>query len=200
MKVLVIADEFSRKISILDLIKSESVQAIFTLGDLDDFELKELKSISLPKFGVYGNHCTEDYLPELGFKNLHLQVSNLGQFSIGGFEGSHRYKESGPHQYKHQESVNLIKNLPSVDILLTHAPPMGVNDDWSEISHQGLLGTLEYIKDNPVKLLFHGHTYPKDNHISKIGNTVVIYTHGYKVWDLKAILQMTNLPEAKRYR
>ncbi|MBX2986758.1 MAG: metallophosphoesterase family protein [Bdellovibrionaceae bacterium] len=200
MKILVIADDFSKQTSIAELIKTHPVDAIFTLGDLYSSHLKELQNISIPKFGVYGNHCSEAYMPELGIKNLHLQTEKLGELTIGGFEGCHRYKENGHHQFSHQESVDLIKNFPKVDILLTHAPPLGVNDDWSTESHQGLYGTLEYIKSNPVKILFHGHTYPKDNHVSKIENTIVVYTYGFKIWDLDEILTMSNLPTAKRYR
>lgn len=198
MKILVIADELPSDIDLKSLIQLHQVEAVFTLGDLEGFQLKPLADISLPKFGVYGNHCSEDYLPVIGSKNLHLKTDKVGEFTVGGFEGCLRYKENGPHQFKQAESVELIKEMPPVDILLTHAPPLGLNDDWSIKSHTGLLGTLEYIKTHKPKLIFHGHTYPTNNYLSKFEETVVVYTKGYGIYDLNELLR-AELPQAKRY-
>ena len=74
MKILAIADRAPRE-SVIGLVNKHSVELICTLGDLDYSSLHELKEITtIPKIGVYGNHCSGSYFDELGIKNMHLST------------------------------------------------------------------------------------------------------------------------------
>jgi hypothetical protein len=74
MQLLVIADRPARQ-SIKTILAQQPIDLICTLGDLDYFSLQELQHITdIPKLGVYGNHCSGNYMTQLGIQNMHLQT------------------------------------------------------------------------------------------------------------------------------
>jgi hypothetical protein len=94
MVILAIADRSPRE-NLLDLITQSQVDLICTLGDLNYFFLRELEAVTtIPKIGVYGNHCSGNYFELLKIYNLHLRTFEYGGLVFGGFEGSVRYKQS----------------------------------------------------------------------------------------------------------
>lgn len=163
MIVLAIADRASRE-SIIGLVNKHSIELICTLGDLDYSSLHELKDITtIPKIGVYGNHCSGSYFDELGIRNMHLSIFEYNGIVFGGFEGSVRYKDDKyAPMYTQDEASTLLHDFPKVDVMLTHCPPYKINDEPEEIAHQGFKALRSYLEEMRPKYLLHGHTYPKE--------------------------------------
>jgi Icc-related predicted phosphoesterase len=135
---------------------------LFLTGDLSIFDLKELKEPlqSKPGFGVYGNHCTKGYLEEMGIKNMHLSTTIVGNYTIGGYQGCLRYKESGEFQFTEEQAKRNLANFPRVDILLLHAPPFGLLDSPDDPVHKGSKSVRAYIDRHKPSYVFCGHESP----------------------------------------
>lgn len=185
MVILAIADQKPRS-SILELIAKYQVEMICTLGDLNYFSLQELEeATSIPKIGVYGNHCSGKYFESLGIIDLHLKTFEHQGLVFGGFEGSLRYKDTSAKMYTQEEASALLKDFPRVDVLIAHSPPFGINDDPSSPSHQGFRALRNYIEEKKPKYFLHGHTYPeKTNLAAKYQETSIIYVFGEKIIEL----------------
>jgi len=183
MVILAIADRPART-SILELIVRHQVELVCTLGDLDGFSLQELKQVKdIPKIGVYGNHCSGNYFDSLGIVNLHLKTFEHKGLVFGGFEGSIRYKESAyAKMYTQEEAKKLLTNFSTVDVMLAHSPPYGINDEPDSSSHQGFMALKEYIEEKKPNFFLHGHTYPTaENLIRKYQDTNIIYVYEDKI-------------------
>jgi hypothetical protein len=183
--ILAIADR-PPKTSIPEILNTNPIDVVITLGDLDLVQIIELAHItSIPKLGVYGNHCSGNYFADLGIKNMHLQTFEHKGLIFGGFEGSVRYKND-PYakMYTQEEAEVLLKNLPYVDVLICHSPPFGINDE-SDPAHQGFKSLRKYIEEKKPKYLLHGHTYPTEHTlITKFLDTEIIYVHADKIISL----------------
>lgn len=183
MKILAIADRGPQQ-DIVHLVQKESIDLIVTLGDLDLHELLDLKKIiDIPKIGVYGNHCSGTYFEALGIKNMHLETFEYMGKVFGGFEGSHKYKQSSyAKMYTQEEADHLLKNYARVDVFLSHSPPFGINDEPESMSHQGFHALKKYLDIHKPQYFLHGHTYPTaDNIISTYNETQIIYVHEEEV-------------------
>lgn len=186
MRILAIADRPPKE-SILELKQKYLPNIICCLGDLDYFILKELTQINdIPKLGIYGNHCSGSYFDSLGIKNMHLNTFEFNGFIFGGFEGSHKYKESAySKMYTQNEAKTLLQNFPYVDIMLSHSPPFGINDEPESLSHQGFIALKTYLDEKMPKYFLHGHTYPTvENMVKKYNQTNIIYVHTDKIIEI----------------
>lgn len=147
MKILAIADRPPReKIGII--LSKNTVDLIVTLGDLEQTELADLDNITnMPKLGVYGNHCSGIYFEPLNITNLHLKTFTYEGVTFGGFEGCVRYKnDQYAKMYTEDEAEFLLKDFPYVDVMLTHCPPFGINDEPEEIAHRGFKAYVLILK------------------------------------------------------
>lgn len=181
--LLVIADRPPRT-PIADTLKQHQIDAIITLGDLALQDIRDLETVTtVPKFGVYGNHDSGSYMPELGITNLHLQTVELGGITLGGFEGSVRYKND-PYapMYTQEEANELIKQLPAVDLLISHAPPRGIHDE-PEPAHQGYDALRWYIQQYHPAFCLHGHTYPSST-VETLAETQIVYIYEDQIVEL----------------
>jgi len=182
MNILAIADR-QPKINILDVVRDNNIDLIVTLGDLmreDILPLEQITNIS--KIGVYGNHDSGTYMPELGIWDMHLKIWDFNGFRFGGLQGCVRYKENpNAIMYTQQEASQMMAHFPPVDVFLCHCPPRGINDE-EEIAHQGFVGLRDYIDRVQPKLLMHGHTYPTEpTLIKQHGATRIEYVYEYKI-------------------
>lgn len=185
MRILAISDRPPRK-PISQLIAETPVQAIVTLGDLDFGDIRELASITnIPKFGVYGNHCSGTYMEALGIQNLHLRSVELGGVTFGGFQGSVRYKPNPQAvMYTQEEASELLKDFPRVDVMLAHSPPRGINDE-DDPAHLGLEALRTYLEEKRPAYFLHGHTYPNEQTVvRKFGDTEIVYVYQDNIVDL----------------
>jgi Icc-related predicted phosphoesterase len=87
--------------------------------------------------------------------------------------------------YTQEEATKMLAAFPRVDVMLTHCPPYGINDDPSEVAHTGYRGLLDYIEREQPSYLLHGHTYPSESKLVKqhLG-TKIEYVFGEKVLTL----------------
>src|ERR671914_767586 len=80
------------------------------------------------------------------------------------------------------ESVKLPKlgaRLPSADVLLTHSPPAGVNDEPDDPAHSGSPALREWVERNRPAWLLHGHTLPHPaQRVKRLGETRVVHVRG----------------------
>lgn len=185
MNVLAIAD-IRPKINIQDTVRDNNIELIITLGDLTREDILQLEQITaIPKIGVYGNHDSGTYMPELGIWDMHLKIWDFQGLRFGGFQGCVRYKENPDAiMYTQEEASQMMANFPKVDVFLCHCPPLGINDE-EEVAHQGFQALRDYIDREQPRILLHGHTYPSDETVVKqYGSTRIEYIYEYKVISL----------------
>lgn len=179
LTILCIADT-PPKLPILEWVKNESIDLIITLGDLEYTQINQLEAvITIPKIGIYGNHCTPGYMEPLGIMNLHMHTWSYGGLTFGGFEGSPRYKRD-PYtkMYSEEEATEMLKKFPPVDVFISHSPPRGINDE-DDVAHTGFLALRTYLDEKQPRYFLHGHTYPKsENLVKRHGNTEILYING----------------------
>lgn len=186
MRILAIADRGARK-SIKSILEENRIDMICTLGDLDGIELHELANITdIPKIGVYGNHCSGSYFEKLGIKNMHLETFSFQGVTFGGFEGSVRYKPSEyAKMYTQEEAEIALKDFPRVEVMISHCPPYGINDDLSELAHTGFKALRDYLERAKPKYFLHGHTYPNNESlVTKFKETEIIFIYQDKIIDI----------------
>lgn len=185
MKLLALADR-PPAINVSEVVQSEHIDLVITLGDLTREDILGLERITdIPKIGVYGNHDSGTYMPELGIMDMHLKIWDYQGVRFGGFEGCVRYKDNPDAvMFTQEEAAALLRNFPPVDVLICHCPPRGINDE-EEIAHQGFDATRAYIEQHSPKVLFHGHTYPTaENIVTQHGATRIEYVFGYRIIEL----------------
>jgi Icc-related predicted phosphoesterase len=179
MNILTIADTKPKR-PIADWLEKEQIDLIITLGDLERTDIIGLEQVKhIPKIGVYGNHCFPGYMEELGIHDMHMHTWSFNGLTFGGFEGCVRYKNN-PHvkMYTQEEAVALMSHFPYVDVLITHCPPFGINDN-NDPAHVGFHALRTYVEEKQPKYLLHGHTYPtEETLVSQFLNTKINYIHG----------------------
>ncbi len=167
MKILVVADHedpglwdyYSPK-------KTEGVDLILSCGDLRSEYLEFLTTVvNVPLLYVRGNHDGRyDVKPPEGCVDIDDQVYNFHGLRILGLGGSYRY-HGGPDMYTEKEMQKRIRKLKGTllftggfDILLTHAPALGVGDD-DDLAHRGFACFLSLIDKYHPTLMAHGHVH-----------------------------------------
>ncbi len=184
VKVLVVADEEAPALHAQSL-KDQAPDLVLSAGDLPWDYLEFIAStLDVPMVFVPGNHdpeivrsrqgrngmFTQDGIPcdsprPLGAINADEQVIDVGGLRIAGLGGCVRYRP-GPHQYTqrqyHRRARRLLRRAKSgapVDVLLTHAPPLGLGDgdDGPHVGIAALHRVLEVLQ--PTWHL-HGHIHP----------------------------------------
>lgn len=165
-RVLVVADE---EVSAMESrVRDLRVDLVLAAGDLPWTYLESLASlVDAPAAFVPGNHdpSTAGGKGPGGLINLDGRVLTVGGLRIAGLGGCVRYND-GPHQYTQREydrrAGRLVKDARRggpVDVLLTHAPPLGLGDepDPCHVGISALHGVLEALR--PAWHL-HGHIHP----------------------------------------
>jgi len=211
MKILTVSDV------VVDMLHSslvterfQDVDLILSCGDLPHDYLEYLVTmLAKPLYFVHGNHAqslviadseeTKD-APE-GCIDIHRRTVNYRGLLIGGLEGSMRYRE-GEHQYGPSAMRRMIWMMTprlwrnkrrygrAIDILITHAPPLGIHDG-QDLCHTGFQAYLDFMDRWEPLYLIHGHThlYRQDTtRITKYKNTTVINTYGYQVIEIPQAL------------
>jgi uncharacterized protein len=149
------------------------------LGDLEPAWTEGLESVDLPKLGVRGNHDAPDALEAVGVEDLHLRSAELGGLRLAGFGGSPRYSPHGGNEWTEAEAEEMLARLPAADVLLTHSPPEGVNDEPDDHVHRGSPALRAWVERNQPAWLLHGHTLPNPAHfVRNLGPTRVAHVRG----------------------
>jgi Icc-related predicted phosphoesterase len=137
-----------------------AADAVVCLGDLDRAWIEPLTHLDLPRVGVHGNHDEQGLLREVDVQDLDGRRTSLGGMTFAGFEGCVRYGHGGPYHYTQREASKRARRLPAAEVLLTHCPPLGINDDPHDPAHVGFEGLLEWVRRYRPRHLLHGHTHP----------------------------------------
>jgi Icc-related predicted phosphoesterase len=159
------------------------VDAVVLLGDLDRAWIESLASLrGIPRIGVHGNHDQPGLLREVDVEDLQGRRTSLGGLTVAGFEGCVRYGSGGPFHYTQRQASKLARKLPGADVLVTHCPPRGVNDDPDDPAHVGFDGLLEWVRQYRPRHLLHGHTHPVGGQVmSRFDDTRVHWINGARI-------------------
>jgi Icc-related predicted phosphoesterase len=133
-----------------------------------------------------------------GCLNIDGRITETAGLRIGGLGGSMRYTE-GPNQYTQSEMNrralaleararlgSLLSRRPRparhLDVLLTHAPPLGVGDD-DDPCHEGFAAFHGLIERLTPRVLLHGHIHPYGRRAEehRIDQTRIINTVGHQL-------------------
>ena len=144
MRILLLADE--EVLAYWDFFKKEDFEGIDLIISCGDLKASYLSFIA-----------TMTGLPV-------LYVYTYKGVRIMGLGGSNRYKP-GRNQYTQKEMQKRYKKMKGrlfwskgIDILVTHAPAAGVNDDTDEC-HKGFEVFNEIIEKYKPKYFVHGHVH-----------------------------------------
>jgi uncharacterized protein len=185
----------------------QHVDLVFGCGDLPIYYLEYIVTmLARPVYFVHGNH---DH-PEIqahgqvihqarGAQCIDGSALRHGQLLIAGLGGSIRYKTQGHHQYTQTEMMlrawrliprllwNRLRYGRYLDILLTHAPPLGIHNG-PDYPHRGFSALNFVMQRFEPRWLIHGHVHANYGYqtqtVTQAGRTTVVNTSGYRVLDL----------------
>ena len=73
----------------------------------------------------------------------------------------------------------MMARLPPADVLLTHSPPAGVNDEPDDRAHRGSPALRAWVERHEPAWLLHGHTLPHPaRRVRQLGPTRVVHVRG----------------------
>lgn len=142
------------------------VDLVVAAGDLPwDYLESIVAALGVPAAYVPGNHdpqIRQGQAPR-GMVSVDGRGQDLAGLRIVGLGGCVRYN-AGHHQYTQQEydlrASRLIKSARRpVDVLLTHAPPLGLGDE-PDPSHVGISALHQVIESLAPTVHLHGHVHP----------------------------------------
>ena len=171
MKILAVSDEECR--ALWDHYvpgRLDNYDLIISSGDLKAEYLSFLVTMArCPVLYVHGNHDTtyENNPPE-GCDCIDDALVVYNGIRILGLGGCLWY-HPGEHQYTERQMARRIsklhwkiRRLGGVDIVVTHAPPLGVGDE-EDPAHKGFETFLELMELYKPKYLLHGHVHLRYN-------------------------------------
>ena len=184
-RILAIADEVDEALY-TDKLAQLRPDLVLSAGDLPfDYLEYVVSRLDVPLVYVPGNHDAQLRSSEpvwtpvgadthergpLGCVNADGRVVVAAGLRIAGLGGSMRYRR-GPNQYTEAEMrwralslsvrvrLNPFRAARKVDVLLTHAPPLGWGSQ-DDLAHRGFASFLPLVKELGPKVLIHGHLHP----------------------------------------
>jgi uncharacterized protein len=195
LKILLIADKVSS--ALYDHFKPDKFQGVnmvISCGDLPAYYLEFIITmLNVPCYYVPGNHDTAFVnKPPPGWDLLDGVLVNHKGISIMGLGGSMKYKQ-GPYQYTEMDMKGrLLRMKPKlwrkknkIDILVTHAPAMGLGD-LEDIPHRGFETFRKIMDHYKPKYFLHGHVhlnYSRNPRQITYGETEIINGYEYHIFD-----------------
>lgn len=213
--MLAIADEVEASLFSAEVTKLRP-DLVVACGDLPfDYLEYIVTMLNVPLLYVPGNHdpelgrvlsrplvqpTYEDERPTgpQGCKNIDGRVVDAAKLRIAGLGGSPRYN-NGPNRYTEgamtRRAVRLemrcraraLRDGRGVDLLVTHAPPLGVGDE-SDDAHRGFKAFHRLVKNLSPRLMVHGHVHPygASPNDKRLGNTEVINAISSRMLELRS--------------
>lgn len=167
MKILVVADEPCKALwDYYDGERLKGVDLILSAGDLPPQYLSFLVTFSnCPLLYVHGNHdgVYRRHNPD-GCIDIDGKVYRHEGIRIFGLGGSMNYN-GGPYQYSERQMASRIHKAHfslmwnrGFDILLTHAPIRGI-DDQDDLPHRGFQVFDTLLEKYHPRYMVHGHVH-----------------------------------------
>lgn len=158
------------------------IDFILSCGDNSMQCLRDLyERYKKPIFAVRGNHDGASKFPK-GVIDVHLNVEEYRQWTIGGFGGTLYYKDRGHNMWNDADADYLLSYMPRCDIFICHNPtPVTDKDSYA---HRGSEAIWNYINRVHPRFVYHGHTHK--NAGTMVENTAIISVYGHKVVHLQA--------------
>ncbi len=167
MKILLLADEPQPSLwEYLDRRRLEGVDLVLSCGDLPASYLSFLTCFTnAPILYIHGNHDGKyEQEPPEGCVCIDGKLYVHEGLRILGLGGCMRYN-LGPHQYTERQMARRIRRLSfsllrrrGFDLLLTHAPALGVGDD-NDLAHRGFACFLRLMDRYHPLAMAHGHVH-----------------------------------------
>ena len=218
MKILCVSDQIDPLIYSSSIKQRYSdIDLILAAGDLPlDYLDFIVSTLNKPAYFIFGNHHIEDYpYYKTGISNfssnnsyeyhssgaihVDMKVRYEEGLIIAGLGGSMRYNR-GENQFSDfQMYFRMLKLVPSLifnrilrgrylDILLTHASPMGIHDKEDKC-HRGFKCFIRFLRIFKPKYLVHGHIHLYDLsalRTTKYNDTLIINAYGHYIIDTGA--------------
>ena len=159
------------------------VDLLLAAGDLPwDYLTSLAQALGVPAVHVPGNHdpqTTRRRPAPHGFLSGDGRVVDAAGLRIAGLGGSVRYND-GPHQFTQAQLARRARRLVaaadgrSVDVLLTHAPPLGLGDE-PDPPHAGFAALHDVLEALQPTWHLHGHIHPHGWHKADrhVGVTII---------------------------
>jgi len=195
VRVLAVADE--EVAAMESRARDLRVDLVVSAGDLPWDYLETLVSIvGAPAAYVPGNHD-----PRIGrgrpssprgMLSVDGRAADVAGLRVAGLGGCVRYND-GAHQYTQREHGRRARRLlrgergaGPVDVLLTHAPPLGLGDD-DDPSHLGISALHDVIEALRPTWHLHGHIHPYGMRKPdrQVGSTTVRNVIPWQVLDIE---------------
>ena len=183
--ILAVADTVDERLLEGSLAESlQRVRVLLSCGDLPADYLEALANrFQVPLLYVRGNHDGRrgDSLPP--GENIHGRVVTVCGLRILGFEGSNWYNGEGVQYTERQMWWRVQAARPAVwrargvDIVVTHAPPLGIHDG-QDVCHTGFKAFRALVDTLRPRYFVHGHTHldyaAKAGRVTALGRTQVV--------------------------
>jgi len=179
------------------------IDCVLGCGDLPYYYLDFIVTmLGRPCFYVQGNHDGVEHTeggqvieaPQ-GSVSLEGRTTLHEGVILGGLGGSIRYNDEGGAQYTETEMMFRVWRLTPrlllnkrrygryLDILLTHAPPLGIHNG-PDRPHRGFRAFLRFMDRFKPRYLIHGHIHRSYGFSSvsetRYNQTLVLNTAGYR--------------------
>ncbi len=206
MKILALSDQ------VVDSIYSPEVRERFadvdlllSCGDLPYSYLEYVVTmLGVPAFYVHGNHDQPEdlgwgelLLGPRGWVDLDGRTARVGSLLLAGLEGALRYRPNAPFQYSEREMrwkvarllpallLNRLRYGRYLDILITHAPPLGIHND-TDPPHRGFAVLRWLMEHFRPRYLLHGHkhVYKPQSTRTRYHKTMVVNVYPFTVLEL----------------
>ena len=197
MKILVVSDMESKFIwDYFDPEVFKCMDMIISCGDLKAAYLSFLVTmIPAPLFYVHGNHDKSFVTnPPDGCTSIDGKVIEYKGVKIAGLGGCRGTSEAGfqytdSQMWKREKKLESeIKRKKGIDILVTHAPPLGFGDG-EDTFHRGFEAFLYLDEMQEPKLHFYGHKHLSGSPVNtqavfKYGVTTMVNASGYRIIEI----------------
>jgi Icc-related predicted phosphoesterase len=205
MRFLTISDEVVPAIYSLNIKdRFPEIQTVLSCGDLPPYYLEFIVTmLGVPCFYVQGNHdkpeisdTGEEITEPRGCISLEGRTVYHEGWLLGGLGGSLRYNNEPGAQYTERQMLmrlwlltprlffNRLRYGRYIDIMLTHAPPLGIHNG-PDLPHRGFRALLLLMDRFSPRYLIHGHIHRSygfsavtETHYKR---TIVLNTAGYRL-------------------
>lgn len=146
------------------------------------------------------DHIPLNMMPKTyGSTYVGRKVKNVNGLIVAGLGGSRRYNNGINQFHEYQMFFQMLRLVPAMlfhrvvhgrwlDILLTHAPPLGIHDK-DDACHKGFSTFLLFMRWFKPRFLVHGHVHLYDRNEqrrTRYRNTMVVNAYDHVIIDTEA--------------